>query len=183
MLQVKDNRIVGQMTMAEFVTHRILAIQPSFLAEFLGPDATFVPVPRSSLQKPGALWPGKEIADALHAAGLGKAVLPCLSRVRAVTKASTAAASDRPRAAEHLASLEVTNALALPSQVTLVDDVITRGAQFMGAAWALWKVRPDLQIRAFAVLRTISDPADFTEILAPTAGTISIRGDNAFRSP
>lgn len=183
MLQVKDNRIVGQMTMAEFVAHRIVEIQPLFLEEFLGRDVALIPVPRSSLQKPGALWPGKEIADALLACGFGNQVLPCLSRVHAVTKAATAASSARPRAADHLASLQVTNAVALPSLVTLVDDVVTRGAQLMGAAWALWKVRPDLQIRAFAVLRTISDPVDFIEVLAPTEGTISIRGGEAFRVP
>jgi len=187
MRRLKENRIVsasaGQMTMAEYVAYRIREVMPPFLAQFLGEDATLVPVPRSSLQKAHAIWPAMEIAAALRSRGFGGQVSTCLSRARAVPKAATAPAQGRPRAAAHLESLQVSSAVDLPPVVVLVDDVITRGAQVMGAAWALWKVRPDLEIRAFAVIRTTSDEGAFTDVIDPVIGTITVRGAETFRAP
>lgn len=187
MIQIKENRVLplrdGPMTTAAYVALRLQQMAPPFVATLLGGDAALVPVPRSSLQRPGALWPAREIADALHARGFGSRVLPCLQRSTAVPKAATSAARERPKARVHRDSLVVLEPLALPATVTLVDDVITRGAQLLGAAWAIWAARPDVNVRAFAVMRTISDAADFTAIAAPCEGIVSVRGDETFRSP
>ena len=134
--------------------------------------------------KPGALWPAYEIANELHALGFGSRVMRNLSRRQAVTKAATAASRERPKAKAHFESLEFASPLELPAKVTLVDDVITRGAQLLGAAWRIWADRPDVTVRGFAVVRTISDPADFSTIAAPCVGTVTLRRDEeCLRSP
>jgi predicted amidophosphoribosyltransferase len=182
--QLKENRMLGAETAAAFVARRLKEMAPDFVAEFLWRDVALVPVPRSSLQKSGALWPALEIATELRALGLGCRVIPCLKRNSAVTKAATAAPNERPKAREQFESLELINPLDLPTNITLVDDVITRGAQMLGAAWCVWALRPDVTVRGFAVIRTISSSADFSTIAAPCVGSVTFgRDDESYRSP
>ena len=56
---------------AAFVSRRLREMSPPAVVPFLAPDVALVPVPRSSLQKGGALWPAFEIAQSLHAQGFG----------------------------------------------------------------------------------------------------------------
>ncbi len=84
MRQLKDNRMLRAESAAAFVSRRVREMSPPTIVPFLGPDVALVPVPRSSLQKRGALWPALEIAEALHAQGFGSQVLPCLRRHTAV---------------------------------------------------------------------------------------------------
>ncbi len=187
MLQVKENRIVRSPgrteSAAAFVARRLREMSPAFVPEFLGPKAVLVPIPRSSLQKRGALWPANEIATALNAEGLGERVLPCLERLKAVPKAATAASKERPKAHAHFDSLKLLDPLELPSSITLVDDILTRGAQMLGAAWRIWSQRPDVVVRGFAVIRTNSDPGEFSRIADPCVGVVELRRDDCFRSP
>lgn len=187
MLQVKENRVVtssGRVeTASEFVARRVREMDLPFAKDFLGPHVTLVPVPRSGLQKAGALWPANEIALALHRQGFGSGVLPCLERSTAVAKAATSPARERPKARAHFDSLDLRDPISLSTQITLVDDVITRGAQLFGAAWRLRAARPDIVVRAFAVIRTISDPTGFTAIGAPCSGVIEWRAEECRRSP
>jgi predicted amidophosphoribosyltransferase len=185
MLQVKENRVLQstEEPATSFMARRLREISPVFVHDFLGPTVTLVPVPRSSLQKPGALWPARELAAALHREGFGCGVLSCLKRTQPVLKAATAPAKERPRPRAHFESLHVLDPMALPAEVTLVDDVITRGAQLIGAAWAIWAVRPDIQVRAFAFIRTLSDPQEFERILAPCVGKIEVHRGESFRVP
>lgn len=185
MRQVKENRVLRSTgePAATFMARRLREIAPPYVAELFAPTVTLVPVPRSSLRKPGALWPASELATALHHEGLGGAVLPCLKRTRPVIKAATARAKDRPRPQEHFESLCVLDPMALPAEITLVDDVVTRGAQMMGAAWAIRAVRQDIIVRCFAFIRTVSNPDDFERILAPCVGTIEVRRGECFRDP
>jgi hypothetical protein len=172
MLQVKENRVLpstGEPASA-FMARRLREIGPSFVKEFLGPEVVFVPVPRSSLQKLGALWPADELAEALRAEGFGRSVLRCLKRTEAVLKAATASPNERPGAQTHFDSLALVDPLALPSVITLVDDVITRGAQMLGAAWRIWAARPDVMVRGFAFIRTISDPTSSRPSGPPAPG-------------
>jgi predicted amidophosphoribosyltransferase len=156
---------------------------PSFVSEFLGDHVALVPVPRSNLQKRGALWPALEIANELHALGLGSRVIPCLQRRHAVTKAATAAPKERPKAQVHFESLELRRPLDVPTRITLVDDVVTRGAQLFGAALCVWASRPDIALRAFAVIRTITDPTGFSKIADPCIGSIQLQDGECFRVP
>ena len=69
-------------------------------------------------------------------------------------------------------------------QILLVDDIITRGATIIGSASRLHEAFPDSQIRAFAVLRTVSGPLKFTGIVSPTIGDIELtEAGDAFRHP
>ncbi len=170
-------------TAAALVARRLRERDEAFLATFLGPDTALVPVPRSARRVEGALWPGREIADALHGQGFGGSVLTCLERARAVPKAATAKADDRPKARTHAGSLDLRDPLSLPAKVTLVDDVVTRGAQLFGAAWRIWETRPDVDVRAFVVIRTISAPEDFETIAAPCIGRIEWRAEECYRVP
>jgi hypothetical protein len=187
--QLKDNRVVRypewEGPIGSFVARRLRETQPSFLSEFLGAKVALVPVPRSGMRlaKADALWPSLEIAKSLRAEGFGLTLLECLERARAVPKAATSKASERPKARLHFDSLTLLKPLELPRQVTLVDDVVTRGAQLFGAAWRIWQQRPDVVVRAFAVMRTVSDAADFVTILDPRTGRIEWRAEECYRDP
>ena len=184
MRQLKGNRMLRDESAAAFVSRRLREMSPPAAVAVLGSDVALVPVPRSSLQKAGALWPALEIAQALHAQGFGSRVLRCLHRHTAVGKAATASPKDRPRARIHFDSLEVVAPMDLPASVTLVDDVITRGAQMLGAAWRIWAARPDVVVRGFAVIRTISRPEEFSAIAAPCAGRVTLgRDEDCYRVP
>ncbi len=110
-------------------------------------------------------------------------VVPCLKRVVAVPKAATARSEERPKARGHFESLELLDPLSLPARITLVDDVVTRGAQLFGAAWRIWSHRPDIDVRAFIVIRTISNPDDFEAIASHCTGRIEWRAEECFRVP
>jgi predicted amidophosphoribosyltransferase len=188
MRQVKENRVVSSdqssEPMASHVARRLAVHAPPFIATFLGPKAVLVPVPRSGLPQRGMLWPALELARALLARGFGASIVDCLRRVHPVPKAAIAAPRDRPRAQTHCDSLSVSDPMTIPAEVTLVDDVITRGAQMMGAAQAIWAVRADVIVRGFAVIRTISRPEDFKSIASPCSGQIDVRrSGDCFRSP
>lgn len=184
MRQLKDNRMLRAESAAAFVSRRLREISPPPVLPFLAPDVALVPVPRSSLQKLGALWPAFEIAQSLHAQGFGSRVLPCLRRHTAMSKAATASPKDRPRARAHFDSLEVVVPMDLPTCVTLIDDVITRGAQMLGAAWRIWAARPDVVVRCFAVIRTISKPEEFSTVAAPCVGKVTLgRDEECHRAP
>ncbi len=185
--QVKEGRIIrtdrGDVSAAAYVARRLREIPHGFAPDFLGADRALVPVPRSRLLVPGALWPGAEIAEALFREGVGNGVLKCLVRRHAVTKAATSTRETRPKARDHFDSLELVEPLSLPAKVTLVDDVVTRGAQLLGAAWRIWKARPDVEVVGFAVIRTISDPMEFERILAPCVGRIWLERRRCIRRP
>lgn len=185
--QLKENKVVGPSgSGAESTAHRVarrLRERNESLAQtFLGADAALVPVPRSARLTKDALWPGREIAEALRAQGFGASVLLCLERATAVRKAATARPEDRPKARTHYESLSLVEPLALPAKITLIDDVVTRGAQLFGAAWRIWAARPDVEVRAFVVIRTMSAPEHFTAIAAPCSGRIEWRREECYRS-
>jgi adenine/guanine phosphoribosyltransferase-like PRPP-binding protein len=64
--------------------------------------------------------------------------------------------------------------LAPLEDVLLVDDVVTRGATLMAAAMRILQAFPRARVRAFAVVRTFSDPGEFDRIESPSAGTIHL---------
>lgn len=142
-----------------------------------------IPTPNSSLTRSGTLWVPQRLANALVRKGLGKSVEECLSRIKPLRKAATSSAENRPKAAEHYDSMDVEKMLFEPNEILLIDDVITRGATLLGAANKLADAFPKAHIRAFAVMRTISQPQNFTKIIDPCAGTIDLSGDDTFRNP
>jgi predicted amidophosphoribosyltransferase len=145
-------------------------------ASIFQPDTVLVPVPSSSLMQPGTLWVPDRIATALATTGIGKAVTRCLTRVRPLRKAAFSDASERPSPIEQFDTLAVQGRILepLPIQITLIDDIVTRGATLLGAANRLAEVFPESRICGFAAMRTAS-PSTFVDPYDPQFGTIRYR--------
>ena len=144
-------------------------------ASFFQSNTILIPTPKSSLMQPGTLWVPERIATALVKLGIGKEVVSCLIRVKPVRKAASSAAEQRPVSSEHYESMEVQGRLSEPDEIVLIDDIVTRGATLLGAANRLADAFPKAHIRAFAAMRTISDPSQFEKSYDPCIGTIMLR--------
>ena len=142
---------------------------------FFQDNPLLVPIPKSSLMQSGSLWVPQRISVALLEVGLGREVQELITRFRAVQKAATSRPEDRPLPRDHYTSLRVRKILTKPDQILLVDDVITRGSTFIGAANVLAEAFPEATIRAFAVMRTQSDPSRFSQLIDPCIGNIELR--------
>ena len=140
--------------------------------DFFPQGTILVPVPGSTLTRPDTLWVPKILADALVRHGLGAASVPCLSRVKFVPKSATSRPEDRATPIRHYETMEAKRLLIEPKNILLVDDLVTRGATFLGAAWRIAKLYPHSRIRAFAAMRTVSDGNKFDGIMDPREGTI-----------
>ncbi len=164
-------------------THLATLTSPSGL---LAPPVVLVPVPRSSLRTKGGLWPAQLLAERLHAAGLGSGVSEVLSRAKPLPKSALSIPTERPSVFAKYDSLRLARSLDAPSDVTLVDDVVTTGAEFLAAANRLIEVFPDSRIRAFAAARTMSGPPNwpFGRTVDPVRGAIVCRPDGVcWRDP
>lgn len=158
--------------LAEYLSSGPLA--PHF-ASLFGRDVALVPVPRSALQRPGDLWVPSRLAEALLAAGLGGDVVPLLRRVAPLPKAARSDPRERPLPQHHFETLALDARLIGSARLLLIDDVVTRGATLLGAASRVVEAYPALPVAAFAVLRTISDPALFRDLVDPVFGRIELR--------
>lgn len=144
--------------------------------EYFKENPILVPTPNSSLTKKGYLWVPQRLAIALVKQGLGKDVEACLHRRTPVKKASTSKPDERPKPVEHYESMSV-ELLTEPKEILLIDDVVTRGATLLGAANKLADAFPKARIRAFVVIRTITNPLEFVNINDPCKGKITLRED------
>ncbi len=147
------------------------------IAHFFEKKPTLVPVPRSTLTRKGGLWVPLQIAEELDRLGLGGGVAPILTRHIPIPQAATSIASDRPLARRHFETMAVQTGLVAPSCFLLVDDFVTRGATLLGAANRLLAGFPDTQVKAFAAIRTVSNPEEFTKIVDPKVELIRLRED------
>jgi hypothetical protein len=66
--------------------------------------------------------------------------------------------------------------------ITLVDDVVTRGASFIGMYARLREAYPNAPIRCFALIRTIST-GEIDAILDPVHGEIRYENNRLSRVP
>lgn len=177
-------RTDGSMLMSDYIGETIrTSIGQLPFARFFEGNPILVPIPRSSLMQDGTLWVPKRLANALVRRCLGKSAEECLKRVVAVRKSSTSSAADRPKAHDHYQSLRVQKIFPEPSDILMIDDIVTRGATAMGAANRLIEAFPNASIRLFSAMRTISPPDVFSQISAPCKGTIELRGSDCFRRP
>lgn len=141
--------------------------------DFFGPDVTLMPVPGHAPLAPGAVSVTARVATALHRQGLGAEIAPLLERAAPVKKSAFAAPKERPRMSDHLDSFVMNPALSSPRQILLVDDFVTRGATLLGAASRVSEVYPKLDIRGFALVRSITD-GEIERIREPCIGAIEI---------
>lgn len=180
MTSLKVDRVVrldGQAMPMSEATAAIVAsrIRSVPFASLFDAKPLLVPVPSSSLHKTDSLWVPDRIARALLARGLGGRVEVCLRRVEPVPKAAHSPPQNRPLPARHYETIAIDPDLAEPQHMILIDDVITRGATLLGAASRLKDAYPGAEIRAFAAMRTISDPEDFRSLVDPCVGTVTLR--------
>jgi len=64
-----------------------------------------------------------------------------------------------------------------PSEIVLVDDVLTKGTTLLAAASVLQKAFPASTIQAFALIRTMGLVPEVDRILSPCVGLISLQPD------
>ncbi|MBI4176627.1 MAG: hypothetical protein HY518_05455, partial [Candidatus Aenigmarchaeota archaeon] len=144
--------------------------------DFFGPYVYLVPVPKSSPVKEGTLWVPRNIVNAFSNQGLGKPFI-CLERIEAVKKSAFSEPKDRPKASEHFRTIQIKSDLQRienVEEIVLVDDLVTRGSTLLGSASRLSQVFPNASIRAFAVIRTISNLGEFRKIKDPCIGIIEL---------
>ena len=155
-----------------------------FLQDCFGSDVILVPIPRSSPRRTGFLWPAERICACLLAEGLGRELVRCLERTRPVQRASVAATGQRPNPPDHYDSTRVRSPRphVNPEQITLVDDVITRGSSFVGIVPRIHEAYPDATVRCFALIRTMST-GEVHAIFAPITGIITYRDGLLLRQP
>lgn len=167
-------------------------------APAFGDRVLLIPVPGSSPVR-GLDWIGERLAWCLQQLGLAADVWPVLRRRYAVRKSSFAAAGERPSVLEHYASFAVErdfwgglpmgrrSAVRAPRetrlQLTLVDDVITRGRTLLAAAGRLREAFPGAEIRAFALLRTLASDETLRQVLDPCEGEVRWVSGDARRRP
>ena len=184
--KIKQDGFVSGFQIIDFSAQRLAGeiARHSFLADYSNPRATLVPVSRSSpLVDPNSLWPSLRICRALLAQSLAAKVSPCLERMHAVQKSSTARAGRRPGPNDHYDSVRVAwKKRRAPSSITLVDDVVTRGSTFVGLVPRLQEAFPGVEIRCFALVRTIST-GEVDRILDPALGMIAYDGLELRRHP
>jgi len=75
--------------------------------------------------------------------------------------------------------------LVLPKgRVTLIDDVVTRGATLFAAASVVEAAYPGIAVRGFGLIRTNGLVPDVEQVIDPTFGTITRdRYGNPVRQP
>jgi hypothetical protein len=109
-------------------------LRRSGLEEHFRDDVVLVPVPRRApLKYKAARWPARRICEELVKTGLGREVLPCLERSRAVPKSAYARPGERPDPEIHYESMRISATAFRPEKITVVDDFVTRGATLLAA--------------------------------------------------
>jgi len=168
------------------VTQAVTRLREVWKAEdmddFFGPEVILVPAPKSSPLVKGALWPAQVICREIVEQGLAKAIQPALKRITRVTK--SAGAKERPDIRKHMETMEATPWLSdgAAPRVTIVDDVITKGATLYAGCVLILETMPKAEVRVFAVVRTMSH-GDVERILQPCVGEIKTAWENVMRVP
>jgi hypothetical protein len=151
------------------------------LRDLLSLDALLVPAPKSAPFRPGTkdyLWVPNRICEELLAQGFGERMEPLLVRVKAVRKSATSQAAERATPEEHYRSLRVKQRLRFsePSEIVVVDDIITRGATLLAGVSILQEAFPAAKVRGFALVRS-AFPDAFGEIVDPFYGSVHTAAD------
>jgi hypothetical protein len=181
----------GEEPIIPYAVNRLRAELTPELADLLAPDVLLVPTPGSAPRpprQPHAAWVPRRICEELLAAGFGGRIEPLLVRLQAVPKSAYAGKRERPGVRQHYESLAVVPRLGgPPPRITLVDDVITKGATLLAAASRLAEAFPDAIVRAFALVRTQNPTSDsrgrqlFRAIVDPISSKVTRNRYGAWR--
>jgi len=156
----------------------------SALEPFLNPSVGLVPAPRASQLKEGALWPAKTLCDLLVKYKLGGQVSPIVERHTTI-RTSKSSPGNRPEPPEHLATLNIKNELIEHSAITVIDDIITKGATLLACASKVAKRFPSASLRCFAFQRTRGLQDDIEHVIEIVSGQIryDAKSGHLFREP
>lgn len=180
-LSLKDGRAFGDPPVtvaARLVAHlKSVPTSSAALSDFLGTSATLVPVPKSTLLTKGARWAPEQLSQELVRGGFGKEVAILLERTEPIPKAAASLSTERPTALQNYETLRVLKGLASPTEILLVDDVVTAGATLLGSASRLREAYPDVAVKGFAAARTVSLATRFRRTVEPVVGTIVLRSN------
>lgn len=142
------------------------------------PGVGVIAAPGSGLTRPFSVSCPPAIAKNMVLSGLATRVLPPVHRMTPVPKAAFAAAADRPTAQQHYDSMGLPNVdMNAPTEILVVDDVVTRGATLLAAVTWVRAAYPRAQVRAFAMART--GQVRKNHIADPVVGRIEYRDDGS----
>ena len=150
---------------------------------FFKEHTLLVPIPNSPFSMRTSLWVARRLALILQEAGLAEDVWTGLRRVSSVERSSSAWMWERPTVQQHYRSFAVIPSPRPPTEIVLVDDVITKGRTLVAAAMRLHEAFPKADIRAFALVRTMGLILDVERLFAPCEGVIRWNGNDAYRDP
>jgi len=147
----------------------------SIFKECLHPSVILVPAPKSSpLLNNDTLWVPKLICEELLSSGLAESVMPLLTRTEKVPKSAWASPGERPTVQKHLETIEAQTDMLSTREITIVDDVITKGSTMLACAIKLQENYPNAQVRCFSLFRTVGFQGNIDSVSEPTKGTIEL---------
>jgi hypothetical protein len=158
-------------------------LQKRCLGELFSPNTLLVPVPKCRSAPGPAGWVARRLALAIRSKGLGAAVWCGLRRVANVERSSSAWLWQRPTVQQHFKSFAVIPPATTPTEIVLVDDVVTKGRTLVAAAIRLHLAYPEARLRAFALVRTMGLVLDVERVFDPCLGEIRWDGQDAQREP
>src|SRR5882762_7280057 len=122
---------------------------------FFNEHTLLVPIPNSPSSMRTSFWVARRLALTLQEAGLAEDVWTGLRRVSSVERSSSAWMWERPTVQQHYRSFAVIPSPRPPTEIVLIDDVITKGRTLVAAAMRIHEAFPKADIRAFALVRTM----------------------------
>ena len=142
---------------------------------FFPMGGTLVPMPgHAPFKDPaGSHWSARELCQHLACSGLASDWRPLLSRTEAVPKSAFCKPEDRPTVERHAETMTVSPELGVGEVITVVDDVITRGATMLAAVSLLAQAYPSATVRGFALIRSDTD-CPIREVKSPVRGTVTV---------
>ncbi len=157
-LGVKQDRVTARGRLIEIAVTELKRNLPRtpLGANLFDGSAMLVPMPNHGLRTKNGVWAAASLADVMVAEGLAASVVPCIERVTPIRKAAYCPPEMRPSPREHYDTMAVQSQGLLRDvlRIVMVDDLVTRGSTFSGAAVRLREAFPQASIRAFGLART-----------------------------
>ena len=142
------------------------------LEDWFGPQVTLVPAPRSAPLLAGGLWPSDRICAHLVSHDLARGSLRLLTRTKPVAKAAYSP-GNRPSYRDHQNSIRIDFDLDIGDRILVVDDIVTRGDTLFACVTMLEDAYSEVEVRGFALVRTMGLIPEVEKIIDPTEGTIT----------